>query len=221
MAHRWHRFWFWASHKREFHEITVGIWPLYSDEIVESTFAKFKAAFDLLSTYAPNVLEQIVRDVHCVLVAGNISSHAMFIRELRMVEFDSEDVVAEDTTPEHLACTLVHEAQHGRLFRLGFGYEPERRGKIERICFRAQRNFANRLPNGHDLVSCAEQWMAVEPHEYYSNEARNAAKLRALRELQIPRIIPDLLEQLIRWRTERTSKATKSIANKPIGPKGK
>src|SRR2546427_9194317 len=45
------------------------------------------------------------------------------------------------TSAARLASTLVHEATHARLDRLGFRYAAERRARIEGICFRREIAF--------------------------------------------------------------------------------
>ena len=112
-----------------------------------------------------------------------------------MIELFDDYVVDSETTAEKLACTLVHEAQHARLFRLGFGYQPEIRGRIERLCFRAERNFARALPDQSELVTRAEQWMEADAEQHFSTEARREAGFRALRELGCPEVIV----RVVRW----------------------
>jgi hypothetical protein len=102
-----------------------------------------------------------------------------------MVELYQEHVLDAQTTPASLACLLIHEAQHARLRRLGFGYDETVRHRIEKLCYRAQRNFARLLPNGDALVAEAETRMEADP-EFYSNESHRRRDMKALRELGCP-----------------------------------
>ena len=160
---------------------------------------KLEGALKLIENLKRREIEALRSDVCCILVAGNQTFRGQFLDELRMVELHDDYVCAEETTIEGLACTLVHEAQHARLFRLGFDYAPRNRGRIERICFRAERNFAKLLPGGDELVARANEWMQSAAEGHFSPRARMEANLRALRELGCP----EAVIRLARWMGER------------------
>ena len=138
-------------------------------------------------------------DIQSVVVAGAPSAHASYIHELRAVELYDEYVLDAQTTPDSIACTLVHEAQHARLYRLGFGYDKAIGVRIEKLCFRAQRNFARLLPDGEKLVAEAEAWMEADP-EVFSNEARRGRELQALRDLGCPEWFVKIMAWIARRR---------------------
>jgi hypothetical protein len=97
----------------------------------------------------------------------------------------------------HIASgTLVHEATHARLDRLGFGYEEPKRLQVERICFKTQRAFARRLPQGQELVREAEEMMTFYGAEYFSDAGRRARVLQELRDLGCPAWMARLLDRL-------------------------
>jgi hypothetical protein len=79
-----------------------------------------------------------------------------------MCQLQSTFVLHPDTSAAVVASVLVHEAMHARLRCRGFGYEEYQRARIERICCKAQRAFARRLPNsqGAALVDEADKTMA-------------------------------------------------------------
>ena len=101
---------------------------------------------------------------------------------LEWSSFTKKYVLDAQTTPASLACLLIHEAQHARLRRLGFGYDETIRNRIEKLCYRAQRNFARLLPNGGALVAEAEALMEADS-EFFSNESHRRRDIKALREL--------------------------------------
>ncbi len=43
------------------------------------------------------------------------------------------------------ACTIIHEATHGRIFRFGIPYNEKTWQRIERLCYREEERFVKRL----------------------------------------------------------------------------
>ena len=134
--HRWQRFWYRFSYRSELCGISVGIWAPAPKTERALALEKTEAALRLIRARTPRGYSALKSDVQSILVAGNPTFRGQFLSELRMVELYDDDTTDSETSVEELACTLVHEAQHARLFRLGFEYEESLRGRIERICFR-------------------------------------------------------------------------------------
>lgn len=166
----------------------------------QEAFQKLDTALALIRRHAPAKLRVLQMDLDSILVAGLPDYRAIYVHKMRMVEFYHRYLLDPDTTPETLACVLIHEAQHARLFRLGFGYEEPIRGRIERLCFRAERNFARLLPAGEDLIAEADSMIAAEPDSIFSDEARRQAKLEALRELGGPNWLVSTMDWISRRR---------------------
>lgn len=160
-------------------------------------FDKLILALDLIDKYAPEKFRTLQMDVRSILVAGVPTALGTYIHKLRMIELYDRYVLDTRTTSESLACTLIHEAQHARLRRLGFGYDETIRSRIERLCFRAQRNLARRFKNDA-LVSEAEAWMEADP-EFFSNDSRRERQISALRELGCP----DWIIKALAWIARR------------------
>jgi hypothetical protein len=163
-------------------------------------FEKLERALGLIGQYAPAKLEAMQSDVESILVAGDPSVSGYYIPKLRMMELNVDHVLDEQTTAEALACTLIHEAQHARLWRLGFGYKEAMRARIEKLCIRAERNFARLLPDGGELVAAAETWLAADLEFTFSIEGRRQAQLKALEELGCPAWSVKLVERISRRR---------------------
>jgi len=116
-------------------------------------FDKLERALLLIKKYSPVIYAQLTGDVHKILLSWvRPKAVAEYIRELRIIKLDPDYILNEDTTVEMLASTIVHEAQHARLFRLGFGYDKDIRVRIERICVMSQRVFGLRIPNGAKVL---------------------------------------------------------------------
>ena len=146
---------------------------------------KLDSALALIDKYAPKKFKVLQMDIRSILVAGVPTARGSYIHKLRMVELYQEYVLDAQTTPASLACLLIHEAQHARLRRLGFGNDETIRNRIEKLCYTAQRNFARLLPNGDALVAEAEARMEADP-EFFSIESYRQRDMKALRDLGCP-----------------------------------
>jgi hypothetical protein len=167
-------------------------------------FAKLQAAFDCIRLVAPVRYAQIVRDLRRVLVAGFPWYRGSFDSASQSCELLFTWVVDGRTSPEAVAATLVHEAQHARLRRLGFGYSPEIRPRIERLCHRAARNFARRLSEASELVDELTRQLERDP-EVYSPAGRWRAKAEALESMALTGWIKVPLSGFAKWRANRSA----------------
>lgn len=193
------------SEKRTLHGLETAVWFLLSNEEKELAFEKLELSLGLIKRYTPEKFKAMSSDVKSIFVAGNPTCLGSYVRQHRMVELYCDYVFDSDTTPELLAGVIVHEAQHARLFRLGFGYDEPIRGRIEGLCHHANKIFALRIPNGEALAADAEAWREADPEIYYSNYARDQSRREALAELGFPNWILKLVD----WKIERRySKST-------------
>ncbi|GMR07395.1 MAG: hypothetical protein BMS9Abin26_0398 [Gammaproteobacteria bacterium] len=101
-----------------------------------------------------------------------------------------------------LASTIVHEAQHARLFRLGIGYEVEIMARVEQVCYTAQKILGLRIPNGDEVVEYANEKLRGDIEYEYSDVASIEADFNALDELGCPLWI----QKLLRWHVNRKIK---------------
>jgi len=125
-----------------------------------------------------------------IMVLGGPLARAEWCNACAMCDV-SEDYVRSDTTiPAILAATLVHEAMHGRLFRWGFQYDGDRRGRIERICFKASIAFARRLPlsemNSRAVIMQETRSQLDRDPAFWTSESFEARRYEALRQVGIP-----------------------------------
>ena len=63
--------------------------------------------------------------------------------------------VNRDFRPAQIAATILHEAMHARLHRLGFPLEMTDRARQERFCRRAEIEFGRAVPGGEPIVERA------------------------------------------------------------------
>jgi len=91
------------------------------------------------------------------------SSHQRFacrgayFHEQRACLVELTFTVNPDFSDAEVAATILHEAMHARLDRLGFPLEMEDRARQERFCRRAEIEFGRLVPDGDRVVARA-QW---------------------------------------------------------------
>ena len=140
------------------------------------------AALDLVRSHAPLRYAYLNRDLPRILVGpshGLGECHAAV--GICLLKF--EYVVADATTPQELALTLVHEGTHARLDRAGVGYVgAERRARIERLCTQAELILAQRVPGGEAAAAYARQRLEW-PTSMWTDEAFSDRRREALQAL--------------------------------------
>ena len=189
--------------KRTIHGVRCAV-ALFADGTQgAAAFARLLAAFDLIQKHAPVRYAQVTRDVARVLVSGAPWARGSFCPASRICELDFEWVIDTSTPPEAVAATLIHEAQHARLHRLGFDYTPEIRPRIERLCHRSARNFARRVGDGQWLVDQLNRQLDRDPH-VYSPAGRWEAKAEALAAISLPQWIKSPMGRYLAWRAKRS-----------------
>ena len=143
-------------------------------------FRKVEEALEAIEAYAPVRFAALRSDFRQILIRGRPDEVAHYDSEHQVCEIFVGWITSDDVTPESIASAIVHEAEHARLWRLGFRYTPDGQARIERTCHRAERVFAGRLPTGAALAAAAQLGMDVQP-QFYSEEARLQRERDALR----------------------------------------
>lgn len=159
--------------------------PWATSDASTVAFGKVAAALELLALYAP-ARAQRVRRLGGILISGTKKMYpARYLPRSDLCQLWETFVLASETTPERLATTLVHEATHAWLFRLGFGYEEAIRVRIERVCIRAALRAARCLPNGAAEVESCERQLNIDA-EWLTDQNFDARTADYLRQLGCP-----------------------------------
>ena len=174
---------------------------LTSDRERQSIFGKVEQALSLIEHYAPVRFRQVRQDIGCIFVCGDASTCGQYVLPLRMCELFITYVLSQKTSQAAVASTLVHEAAHARLLRLNVGTNAELH-RVEHACYRAERVFCRRLPDGTHLVQSATAMMKADPVTF-SSAARVDAQVLALRGLRLPRWFADVGAFWIKRRARR------------------
>jgi hypothetical protein len=133
---------------------------------------RVEEALRLIKTHDPLRYARLLRDVDRIWVILLPASYGTFDDALRACKLDERFVLAETSSPEMIAATIVHEATHARLTHCGMGYEGEEfRARVERVCFRRERAFAAKLPNGTEVRAQADSRLEGYPAEYWTDAA--------------------------------------------------
>jgi hypothetical protein len=177
---------FWTSSRRTICGISVGVSFFCDSNELAEAIAKLESALCLVRDYAPVRFAQVQRDLRCIFVMGLPTYYGRYIRSLGMCQLYDRYVLAAGTTPSLLASTIVHEAQHARLARLGFAFEEPRKERIERLCFLASRNLGLRIPDGSDVVQEVDARLNSGERLAHSEASDLRARLAALDKLRIP-----------------------------------
>ena len=188
-----------ASYKRTILSILVRTLVSGREER-KTVFTKVEEALLLIKKFDPKRFNQIQRLVRCIFVFGDPTARGKWHQDLQTCEIQEEYVRLPDTAISEIASTIVHEATHARLMRLGIDYQEPKRLRIERLCFKASQAFARRLPkpDRDRLLQDMEQMLSLDG-EYFSDAGQRATDLGALRSLGCP----GWLVRLLDWWTAR------------------
>ena len=210
ILYRWAlRLAFAITTKRVIQGVRVGIlMPSRADRDV--MFQKVTEAFDLLARYGPRRLARFKKDVSSVSVELTTSGCGQWISAVRLVRLDFEYLKAAETTPLHIAATLVHEGWHARLDRIGFSYREAERSRIEASCHRSEIFFLRCVPGAEAIIEGVERQLARDP-EYLTDAAFLDQKVAALRKARMPEF---LIRRLVRKRASRPAKGRQRAADR-------
>ena len=189
---------FRISPKRAIHGIPTAI-IFSSPEERERSFQLLEDAFGLIATYAPVRHRQLLLDITRILVtSANPGTEAKYYAKSRSCTLNLYWLRREATVALDVATTLVHEGQHGRLYRLGIGHNRGSLLRVERICYRSERVFASRVPGAELLWHRASAAMEFDGAMYSvaAHYERQAAGIRDA-------AFPESWERFLLWLNKR------------------
>ena len=113
------RFWLWWSKSRHVNGLWIGAEQWTTADVV---LRRVEEALRLIKQYDERRFNRLLKDLERVwvrLLPGYIGS---FNDSISACVLDSRFVLAEDSSPDVIAATIVHEAAHARLMRSRIGY---------------------------------------------------------------------------------------------------
>jgi len=178
----------------------IGVASPHWDDDDKKLLSKVVSAVQLLATHDPKRFARIRRDLKRVFVFWIPGSWGRYFAPLDMCLLDTAFVADATTTPELLAATIAHEATHARLTKSGIGYDRSIQPRVERICLKAELDFAAKLPNAQRVREVAEASMAAAD-SYWSSPERaqryRQAYMDAVERLPWPKWLRQLLKKRV------------------------
>jgi hypothetical protein len=192
----------WLSPKHASHGLAVWT-PVARTEERPPMYRQLDEALNLLKASAPSRYERVRDSLKGILIFGIDSTRASYNSDTGICELRQKFMLAPDTTAVAVACVLVHEATHGRLFQLGIPNDEPLRYRVEMVCIKASLITMQRIPGAEAEVDRCRRQLAIPP-EYFSNESSTQRAASELRKLGAPEW---LVRYLIWFRRRRAAKA--------------
>jgi hypothetical protein len=179
------------------------VWaPLVANEERPLVYRRLDDALNLLKANAPGRYERVRQSLKGFLIFGIDSINASYDPATAVCRLGEKFMLAPDTTPEAVACTVVHEATHGRLFRLGIPYDEPLRYRVEMICIKAALFTAQRLSGAEAQVERCRGQLTIDPN-FFSADSYAQRAANNLREAGLPEW---LIRTLVWIRRKRAAK---------------
>ena len=111
-------------------------------------------ALELIERYTPHHFRRLQRDFDRILVE-RYACRGAYLPAQRACLVELTFAVNRDFSEAQIAATILHEAMHARLHRLGFPLAMTDRARQERFCRRAEIEFGLAVPGGSPIVERA------------------------------------------------------------------
>ncbi|HMI54678.1 MAG TPA: hypothetical protein VK494_00680 [Gemmatimonadaceae bacterium] len=115
---------------------------------------RLQRSLSLIEHYVPHHFRHLRRDF-AYIVVKRFACRGAYFHEQRACLVELTFTVNPSFSDAEVAATILHEAMHARLHRLGFPLEMEDRARQERFCRRAEIEFGLRAPGGEPVVERA------------------------------------------------------------------
>ena len=127
-------------------------------------FARIERCLSLIQQWVPHHFRHLQRDFSYIVSKRFACRGAYFHNEgACLVELTF--TVNPDFSDAEVAATILHEAMHARLDRLGFPLEMQDRARQERFCRRAEIEFGMLVPGGEKVIARAQQTIQLTDEE--------------------------------------------------------
>jgi hypothetical protein len=123
-------------------------------------FSRLEAALRLIRHHTPHYFRHLQRDFAGILVQ-RYECRGAYLIEPRLCLVELTFVVNPGFTEAQVAATILHEAMHARLHRLGVAVAAADRARQERFCRRAEVEFGSLVPGGAPIVERALASLAL------------------------------------------------------------
>lgn len=152
-----------ALSQHEVRGIAVVVHNTRPDIGTADVLARLERTLELIEHYVPHHFRHLKRDFEYIVVK-RFACRGAYFHEQHACLVELTFTVNPEFSDAEVAATILHEAMHARLHRLGFPLEMEDRARQERFCRRAEIEFGLLVPNGDRVVQRA-QWSAGQSDE--------------------------------------------------------
>jgi hypothetical protein len=176
------------------HGIPVSVVNMRPDVETTAVLARLDAALTLIAKYTPHYYRHLQRDFRRVVVQRYACRGAYLYWDGSCLIELTFTTNPHFTTTE-VAATILHEAMHARLHRLGFPLEMEDRARQERFCRRAEIVFGQLVPDGDAVVERAMDIIAA-PDDLVALEVDPDTARKRIREADLA-VLPPWIQHLL------------------------
>lgn len=152
-----------------------GLWVGSWEAEPHPALRRVEEALQLIKRHDPLHHSRVLRNLERVWIQLHPSALAHYNSSLNACVFDERFVLAETTTLQKIASTIIHEATHARLDGWGIDYDEASRYRIEAICIRRELNFLTKLPDSEHLqeeLVHALEWYATRQDDFSDRNHR-------------------------------------------------
>jgi hypothetical protein len=192
----------WMTPRHTSHGFAVWA-PWFSDEHRALIHKRLDEALRLLQVSAPGRYERVRQSLKGFLIFRIDSYNASYLGA-GVCQLDEKFMLAPDTTAAAVACTIVHEATHGRLYKLGIPYDEPIRHRVEMVCIKAALLTAQRLPGAEAQVDRCRRQLTIDPG-FFSKESFTQRAAEDMRTAGMP-------EWFVRFYVSRRRKRAAKVA---------
>jgi hypothetical protein len=134
------------------------------DVVTAEVFARLDGALGLIEQYSPAHFRRLRRDF-AQIVSRRYPCRGAYLPQERTCLVELTFTVNPSFTLPQVAATILHEAMHARLHRMGVRQERLSRAREERFCRRAEIEFGQAVPGGEPVVRRALESLAGADEE--------------------------------------------------------
>jgi hypothetical protein len=124
------------------------------DVDTEAVFARLDEALGLIERHVPHYFRHLRRDFRQILVQ-RYACRGAYLPDQDTCLVELTFSTNPNFSAAQVASTILHEAMHARLHRLGFPLAFPDRARQERFCRRAELEFGALVPDGAPILARA------------------------------------------------------------------
>jgi hypothetical protein len=146
------------------HGIPVLVNNTRPDIDTNDVLARLDRTLALIEQYVPHHFRHLERDF-AYIVVERFACRGAYFHQQHACLVELTFTVNPDFSDAEVAATILHEAMHARLHRLGFPLEMEDRARQERFCRRAEIEFGQLVPSGDRVIARANATLSASDED--------------------------------------------------------